>query len=128
MKFRFNHSNINVFDLEKSLAFYEASVGFREVKRLNGPEGSFIIVYLSDGSSAHKLELTWLKDRQEPYQLGDNEVHLCLTTDSYPEAHKKHQSMGCICFENPAMGLYFINDPDGYWIEIIAEEAMKIPT
>lgn len=30
--------------------------------------------------------------------------------------------MGCICFENPAMGIYFINDPDGYWIEIIPED------
>ena len=27
--------------------------------------------------------------------------------------------MGCVCFENPAMGIYFIEDPDGYWIEII---------
>jgi lactoylglutathione lyase len=27
--------------------------------------------------------------------------------------------MGCICFENPSMGIYFLEDPDGYWIEII---------
>ena len=31
----------------------------------------------------------------------------------------KHKEMGCVCFENPAMGIYFIEDPDGYWIEVI---------
>ena len=34
-------------------------------------------------------------------------------------AHAKHAAMGCICFENPAMGIYFISDPDGYWLEVI---------
>ena len=34
-------------------------------------------------------------------------------------AHARHEAMGCICFENPAMGIYFITDPDGYWIEVI---------
>jgi lactoylglutathione lyase len=32
---------------------------------------------------------------------------------------KKHEEMGCICFENPEMGIYFIKDPDGYWLEIL---------
>ena len=27
--------------------------------------------------------------------------------------------MGCIAFENPTMGIYFVTDPDGYWIEIV---------
>ena len=35
--------------------------------------------------------------------------------------YEKHKAMGCICFENPAMGIYFISDPDGYWIEIVPE-------
>lgn len=35
---------------------------------------------------------------------------------------RKHEEMGCICFENPAMGIYFINDPDGYWLEIVPEK------
>jgi lactoylglutathione lyase len=30
--------------------------------------------------------------------------------------------MGCVCYENKAMGLYFIEDPDGYWIEILPEK------
>ena len=37
-------------------------------------------------------------------------------------AHAKHEAMGCICFENTAMGVYFIEDPDGYWIEIVRKK------
>ncbi len=36
--------------------------------------------------------------------------------------YAKHKAMGCVCFENPAMGVYFISDPDGYWIEIVPED------
>ena len=42
-----------------------------------------------------------------------------IDVDDMDAAHELHKKMGCICFENPAMGIYFINDPDGYWIEII---------
>ena len=45
--------------------------------------------------------------------------HLALTADDFDKAHELHEKMGCICFENHDMGIYFINDPDGYWIEII---------
>ena len=94
------------------------SLGFKEAHRLEMPD--FTLVYLSDGGQTpHELELTWLKDRTKPYDLGENEFHLAVTTDDYDAAHAKHQAMGCICYENPAMGIYFINDPDGYWIEIL---------
>ena len=75
-----------------------------------------------DGTTKHRLELTWLRDRKEPYNLGENEFHLAFDVDDMKAAHEKHKAMGCICFENPAMGIYFINDPDGYWIEIIPED------
>jgi len=119
MEFRFNHNNINVFDLEKSIRFYKEALGLVEVKRKTSADGSFTLVFLGDGQSGHSLELTWLRDRKDPYNLGDNEMHICFTTDDYDGAYKKHGEMGCICYENPGMGLYFINDPDGYWIEIL---------
>lgn len=119
MKFTFDHNNINVIDLEKSLAFYREAVGLKEVGRIDGPSGTFTIIYLGDGSSAHRLELTWLRDRTEKYNLGDGEFHLALTVDDFEAAHAQHQKMGCICYENPAMGIYFIEDPDGYWVEIL---------
>lgn len=74
---------------------------------------------MGDGKTKHRLELTWLRDRKEAYNLGDNEFHLAFDVDDMDAAHELHKKMGCICFENPAMGIYFINDPDGYWIEII---------
>ena len=125
--FRFNHNNINVLNLEKSLAFYQEALNLKEVRRFSPPDRSFTIVFLSDGSSAHRLELTWMADRREPYNLGDNEFHLCFTTSDYERAHARHADMKCICYENPAMGLYFINDPDGYWIEIIPADRLPPP-
>lgn len=119
MKFTFVHNNINVLDLDRSIKFYEEALGFREKGRKYGPEGSFILVFMSDGGSSHELELTWLRDRTEPYDLGDNEFHMALRADDFDAAHKHHQEMGCICYENEAMGIYFISDPDGYWVEIL---------
>ena len=122
MQFKMVHNNLNVLDLERSLKFYADAFGMKEVQRINAPDGSFIIVYLEDGNSPHRLELTWLRDRKEPYNLGDNEFHLALTVDDFDAAHARHEKMGCICFENPAMGIYFVNDPDEYWIEVLPEK------
>ena len=122
MEFTFAHNNFNVFNLEKSLAFYREALGLQEMRRYEPPDHSFIIVYLGDGKSVHYLELTWLADRKEPYNLGDNEFHLAFKVDDFAAAHAKHEKMGCICFENKAMGIYFINDPDDYWIEIVPQK------
>lgn len=119
MKFKFNHNNINVLDLEKSLKFYKEALGLVEVRRYEQEAGEFILVYLGDGSTSHRLELTWLKGRTEPYNLGDNEFHLAFTVEDFEEAYELHKKMGCICYENKEMGIYFINDPDNYWLEIL---------
>ena len=125
MGFTFAHNNINVMDLEQSLAFYKEALGLTECRRKEAKDGSFILVYLTDGSSRHTLELTWLRDRNDPYDLGDNEFHLAFTTDDFEAAHAIHKKMGCICYENSAMGIYFISDPDGYWLEIIPSKNNK---
>lgn len=122
MKFKFAHNNFNVLDLEKSLKFYEEALGLTEVRRMEMPDGSFTLVYLGDDTTAHTLELTWLRDWDRPYNLGDNEFHLALAVDDFKAAYEKHKEMGVICFENKEMGIYFISDPDGYWIEIIPAE------
>lgn len=119
MKFKMIHNNINVLDLQKSLDFYAESLDLHEVRRITAEDDSFIIVYLANGESAHQLELTWLRDRKEPYNLGDNEIHLAFRTDDYEGAYAKHKDMGCICYENLDMGIYFIADPDGYWLEVL---------
>lgn len=119
MNFTFCHNNFNVLDLEKSLKFYEEALGLKEARRKVADDGSFILVYLSDGNTNHTLELTWLRDWDRPYNLGDNEFHLALEVDDFDKAYEHHKEMGCICFENKAMGIYFISDPDNYWIEIL---------
>lgn len=119
---KFNHFNFNVFDLQRSLDFYDKTLGLRVVREKNAQDGSYKIVYLGDGLSDFSLELTWLRDRKEPYNLGDLEYHLAFVTDEYNAIHEKHKQMGVICFENPAMGIYFISDPDGYWIEIVPKK------
>ena len=100
---KFNHFNFNVLDLDKSLAFYKEALGLEPVREKEASDGSFKLVYLGDGLTEFQLELTWLKDRDKPF-------------------YAKHKEMGCVCFENPGMGIYFIADPDGYWIEIVPEK------
>ena len=119
MRFIMEHENYNVFDLERSMEFYEKALGLTEKSRKTASDGSFIIVYVGNESSDFLLELTWLRDRTEPYDLGDEEFHLAFRTDDFDAAHRLHEEMGCICFENPDMGIYFITDPDGYWLEIL---------
>lgn len=116
---QFNHFNFNVLNLEKSMKFYQDTLGLKAVKEKNAQDGSFKLVYLGDGETNFTLELTWLKDRTEPYNLGECEFHLAFITDEFDSLYQKHKDMGVICFENSAMGIYFISDPDGYWIEIV---------
>jgi lactoylglutathione lyase len=113
------HTNINVLDLEKSLTFYQKALGLKEVKRHKAADGGFELVFISDGTSSYQLELTWLRDKDTPYELGDNETHIAFVVDDYDAAFALHGEMGCICYENKDMGIYFIEDPDGYWLEII---------
>jgi len=120
IKGRFDHFNINVTDLNKSIAFYNKALGLKEVRRKESGDGSFILVYLGDGITPFSLELTWLKEHTQPYELGENESHLCIRVEGdYDKIREYHREMGCISYENHAMGLYFINDPDDYWIEIL---------
>ena len=101
---------------------YAEAFGMKEVRRIDAKDGSFIIVYLEDGNSAHQLELTWMRDMDRPYNLGDNEFHLAFRVDDYEGAHARHEKMGCICYDNPKMGIYFVTDPDGYWLEVLPEK------
>ena len=115
----FHHFNFNVLDLEKSLEFYKTALDLNPIREIKPENGDFIIKYLSDGSSDFTLELTWLRGRTEPYDLGEREYHLAFATDEFDAMYARHKEMGVISVENPAMGVYFIMDPDGYWIEIV---------
>lgn len=119
MKFRFDHFNFNVLDLEKSVTFYKKAFGLICLSEMEAEDKSFKIIFLGDETTGFRLELTWLRDRTEPYQLGECEYHLAFRVDDFDKAYQKHQEMDIICFENPSMGVYFVTDPDGYWIEVL---------
>jgi lactoylglutathione lyase len=119
MKFKCVHNNINVADLDKSIAFYEQALDLKVDRSRESEDGSFRIVFLEGEGSPHQLELTWLRDKEGPYDLGDNEIHLAFRVDDYDAAYKRHKDMGVIVYENTGMGIYFIADPDGYWTEIL---------
>jgi len=120
IKSSFDHYNINVKDLAKSIEFYRKALGLTEKRRRDAEDGSFTLVYVGEECTNFSLELTWLRDRKEAYNLGDNETHMCIRVDGdYDAIRAYHKEMGCVCYENEKMGLYFIEDPDGYWIEIL---------
>lgn len=75
---------------------------------------------MGDGEQNVRLELTWLSDHTDPYELGENESHICFRVEGdYDQIREFHRSKGWVCYENEDMGLYFINDPDDYWIEVL---------
>lgn len=116
---RFPHTNFHVLDLNRSLDFNEKALGLREVRRVTAPDGTFVIVFLGDGETAYPLEPTWLRDREQPYDLGEGEFHVAFRVADKRVAHAMRREMGGICFENAEIDLYFIQDPDGYWLEIL---------
>ncbi len=119
MKAKMIHENIHVLDLEKSLAFYQEALGL-ELKRTVGPEdGSWSLSYLGNDTTDFELELTWNDGHIEPYDNGSDDTHLAFEVDDFDEAHALHMKMGCIVHENRDMGIYFITDPDGCWLEIL---------
>lgn len=115
---KFVHCNLTVTDLEKSLEFYSAALGLHEDRRRDF--GEFIMVYLREESGDFELELRFEKNRTAKINHGDNPTHIAFTTDDYDGALKKHRQMNCVEFVNEELGVYFIKDPDGYWLEIIS--------
>lgn len=120
IKSLFAHANINVSDINRSIDFYKRALGLTEGRRIEGKNGEFTIVFMDDSEGQSLLELTWLRDHEGAYDLGDNESHICYrVAGDYDAIHSYHNEMGCVCYENTDMGLYFINDPDDYWIEVL---------
>ena len=114
----FDHFNFNVTDLERSLHFYKEALGLEPVgQRKEAADGRFIIVYLGDGKTDFRLELTWLRDHPQKYDLGELEYHLALRADDYEAGcPQKARGDGLHLLSESEMGIYFITDPDGYWI------------
>ena len=97
IKAKFDHFNFNVTDLERSISFYNKALGFVESHRINSKDGSFIIVYLKDNQSDFLLELTWMRDHPQAYDLGECEFHLCVRVPGdYDAVRAFHKEMGVV--------------------------------
>ena len=84
-----------------------------------GPEdGSWTNTFMGNDGAPFEIELTWNRGRVEPCENGGKDTHIAFV-DDFDAAHGLHEKMGCIIRENPRMGLYFIADPEGQWIEIL---------
>ena len=70
VKGRFDHFNINVTDLDKSIKFYETALGLHESHRKEASDGSFVLVYMADDHSNFLLELTWLRESYPAIRVG----------------------------------------------------------
>lgn len=119
MQARAVHRCIHVLDLEKSIAFYEKALGMKIVGRMGPDDGSWENVFMGNDSTGFQLEFTWNRGRVEPYVNGGRDTHLAFAVEDIDAARKLHEEMGCISFVNERMGIYFIEDPDGCWMEIV---------
>ena len=117
---QFNHFNFNVLDLERSLAFYRQALELEVVEEKEAGDGSFKLVYLGTGDRLPS-GVNLAAGPHRTLRFGEQEFHLAFVTDRFDALLARHRAMGCVCFENPDMGVYFIEDPDGYWIELVPE-------
>jgi lactoylglutathione lyase len=76
---------------------------------------------MANDEAPFELEFTWNRVQEAPYENGGKDTHIAFKVDDFEAFHRLHEEMGCIARENKAMGLYFITDPDGNWIEILPE-------
>lgn len=119
MKAKMVHECIHVLDLDKSLAFYGKALGLKVIDRMGPDDGSWENVFIGNDESDFQMELTWNRGRTEPYNNGGRDTHLAFEVDDIEAFRAVHEEMDCICFVNEKMGLYFIEDPDGCWLEIV---------
>lgn len=118
MNFTFAHNNLNVYDLDASLRFYKEALGLTVTRTKEADDGSFKLVYLGDSTTPHKLELTWLRDMDRPYNLGDNEIHLAFETVVLMR-HTKNTKRWNASVLRTGDGDLFLPILTGNWLEIV---------
>lgn len=119
MKAKFVHCCTHVLDKEATIKFYEKALGMKVLREMGPEDGSWTNTFMGNDGVPFEIELTWNRGRVEPYENGGKDTHIAFVVDDSDAAHELHEKMGCIIRENPRMGLYFIADPEGQWIEIL---------
>ena len=124
---RFLHTMLRVMDLEKSLEFYTALLGMKLLRKRDYPTGKFTLAFVGYGDETDStvVELTHNWDQKEPYNLGSAFGHLAI---GVPDVYKTCERLAAAGVKIPrpagpmAHGgsvIAFIEDPDGYRIELV---------
>jgi len=120
---KLDHICIRVSNLSDSIDFYQKAFGCEELSVDDFPEYKFTLVFLSFPNSEIKIELTYNYDHKN-YDLGDGYGHIGLKVNNIQELHARHLSFGLEITDiknfNGASDYYFLQDPDGYKIEVVS--------
>lgn len=117
------HTCIRVKNLEESLAFYTTAFPFKETRRRDFPDSKFTLVYLALEGEDYELELTY-NYGHEDYDLGNGYGHIAIGSEDFQADYDKHVQAGYSVTDikgltDKSARYYFIQDPDGYKIEVI---------
>lgn len=126
------YTMFRVSDLDRSIAFYRDALGMKELRRENFTEGRFTLVFIGygDESSHAVIELTYNWD-ENTYQHGTRYGHVALGVKDIYASCDYLEKLGVIILRTPGPMAYvtdetgvkeviaFIEDPDGYKIELI---------
>ena len=125
--FRMLHTMIRVFDLDKSLAFYTEAMGMKVLRKREVPEGKYTLAFVgyADETSQAVVELTYNWDQAKPYEIGSGFGHLAVGVpdvkavceDVAKKGGKVTRAPGPVKFGTTVIA--FVEDPDGYKIELI---------
>ena len=123
---RMLHTMIRVFDVDQSLKFYCEGLGL-EVKRRNDyPAKEFSLIFLGvpGEENGPQIELTYNHDRTKPYDRGDGYGHIALAVESIEDLGQRLKAQGIEWSWGPGKspgggGMAFLEDPDGYEVEIL---------
>ena len=102
---RMDHYNFNVLDLDRSLEFYKNALGFVPKREMKAEDGSFHLVFIGNDDAPFCIELTHLRDRKEPYDLGEGEFHLGIVTDEFEDVYKRQSYRDIFSGSNPSKAL-----------------------
>ena len=129
-EFRLLHTMIRVRDLEKSLDFYTRLLGMKLLRHTECPEGKFTLAFVGYGDEADHavIELTYNWDQPEPYAIGSGFGHIALGVPDIYQACEALAANGAKIPRPPgpmkhgSSIIAFIEDPDGYKIELIEKK------
>jgi lactoylglutathione lyase len=121
------HTMIRVLDLDKSIDFYTRHLGMKVLRRKDYPTGQFTLAFVGYGDEADHsvIELTHNWGQKEPYAIGTGFGHLAV---SVPDIYTTCESLAKEGVKIPrppgpmkhgGSVIAFIEDPDGYKIELI---------